>query len=40
MIKPGTMAKRKRSEHYVNNKQFLAALVKLRADREIAEIKG
>ena len=34
------MAKRKRSEHYVNNKEFLAALVKLREDREIAEIKG
>ena len=40
MLKPGTMAKRKRSEHYVNNKEFLAALVKLREDREIAEIKG
>ena len=40
-IQPGkTMAKRKRSEHYVNNKEFLAALVKLREDREIAEIKG
>jgi len=34
------MAKRKRSEHYVNNKEFLAALVKLREDREIAEIRG
>ena len=32
------MAKRKRSEHYVNNKEFLAALIKLREDREIAEI--
>jgi len=38
MIKP--MAKRKRSEHYVNNKEFLAALIKLREDREIAEIQG
>ena len=35
-----TMPKRKRSEHYVNNKEFLAALVRLREDREIAEIKG
>ena len=34
------MAKRKRSEHYVNNKEFLAALIKLREDREIAEIQG
>ena len=31
---------RKRSEHYVNNKEFLAALIKLREDREIAEIQG
>ena len=34
------MGRRKRSEHYVNNKEFLAALVKLREDREIAEIQG
>ena len=34
-----TMAKRKRSEHYVNNKEFLAALIRYREDREIAEIK-
>ena len=41
MFKRGTMARRKaRAEHYVNNKEFLAALVKLREDREIAEIKG
>ena len=41
MFKRGTMARRKaRSEHYVNNKEFLTALVKLREDREIAEIKG
>ena len=40
-ITPGkTMARRKRSEHYVNNKEFLAALIKLREDREIAEIQG
>ena len=38
IIRP--MAKRKRSEHYVNNKEFLAALIKLREDREIAEIRG
>ena len=30
------MAKRKRSEHYVNNKEFLAALIKYREDKEIA----
>ena len=34
------MAKRKRSEHYVNNKEFLAALIKYREDKEIAEMKG
>jgi len=39
MIRPG-MAKRKRSEHYVNNKEFLAALIKYREDIEIAEIQG
>src|SRR5210317_2662193 len=38
MIRP--MAKRKRSEHYVNNKEFLAALIKYREDKEIAEIQG
>ena len=40
MIRPGTMAKSKRSEHYVNNKEFLAALIKYREDKEIAEMKG
>ena len=39
MIQPG-MTKRKRSEHYVNNKEFLAALVAYREEREIAEAKG
>ena len=40
-ISPGkTMARRKRSEHYVNNKEFLAALIKYREDKEIAQIKG
>ena len=34
------MGRRKRSEHYVKNKEFLAALIKLREDREIAEIQG
>jgi hypothetical protein len=37
MIRP--MAKRKRSEHYVNNKEFLAALIKYREDKEIALMK-
>ena len=36
-ISPG-MTKRKRSEHYVNNKEFLAALIKYREDVEIAKI--
>ena len=40
-ISPGrTMARRKRSEHYVNNKEFLSALIKYREDKEIAQIKG
>tara|TARA_R100001510_G_C7641130_1_gene198753 strand:- start:1244 stop:1738 length:495 start_codon:yes stop_codon:yes gene_type:complete len=39
MIQPG-MTKRKRSEHYVNNKEFLAALIKYREDKEIAATKG
>ena len=38
MIRTGTMAKRKRSEHYVNNKEFLAALIRYREDVEIAKI--
>ena len=38
-IKRGTMAKRKRSEHYVNNKEFLAALIRYREDREIAVLQ-
>ena len=33
------MAKRKRSEHYVNNKEFLAALIRYREDREIAVLQ-
>ena len=39
MIQPG-MTRRKRSEHYVNNKEFLAALIKYREDKEIALAKG
>ena len=39
-ITPGrTMARRKRSEHYVNNKEFLAALIKYREDVEIARLQ-
>ena len=40
MITTAVMAKRKRSEHYVNNKEFLAALIKYREDIEIAQVKG
>jgi len=40
MITTAVMAKRKRSDHYVNNKEFLAALIKYREDKEIAEIQG
>ena len=38
-IQPGkTMARRKRSEHYVNNKEFLAALITYREDIEITTL--
>ena len=40
MITTAVMTKRKRSEHYVNNKEFLAALIKYREDVEIAQIQG
>jgi len=40
MISTAVMIKRKRSEHYVNNKEFLAALIKYREDKEIAQIQG
>ena len=40
MITTAVMTKRKRSEHYVNNKEFLAALIKFREDKEIALIQG
>ena len=40
MITTAVMTKRKRSEHYVNNKEFLTALIKYREDKEIALIQG
>jgi hypothetical protein len=40
MITTAVMTNRKRSEHYVNNKEFLAALIKYREDKEIALIQG
>ena len=39
-IGPGMARRKARSEHYVNNKEFLAALIKYREDKEIAEIRG
>ncbi len=39
MIQPG-MAKRKRSEHYVNNKEFLAALIDYRERVALAADRG
>ncbi len=38
MITTAVMTKRKRSQHYVNNKEFLAALIKYREDVDIARI--
>jgi len=38
MITTAVMTKRKRSIHYVNNKEFLAALIRYREDVEIANI--
>jgi len=40
MITTAVMTKRKRSDHYVKNKEFLAALIKYREDIEIAKIRG
>ena len=37
IIRP--MAKRKRSEHYVNNKEFLNALIKYQEDIEIERLQ-
>ena len=34
------MPKRKRSEHYVNNKEFLAAIVAYRESVQLADIQG
>ena len=39
MITTNVMTKRKRSDHYVNNKDFLAALIKYREDVEIARLQ-
>ena len=39
MITTSVMTKRKRSDHYVNNKDFLAALIKYREDVEIASLQ-
>ena len=38
-IQPGMVRRKARSEHYVNNKEFLAALIKYREDVEIAKLK-
>ena len=39
-MKAGTMARRRtKSEHYVNNKEFLAALIKYQEDIEIARLQ-
>ena len=40
MITTAVMTKRKRSEHYVNNKDFLAALIKYREDVAISQAQG
>ena len=39
MITTNVMTKRKRSDHYVNNKDFLAALIKYKEDVEIASLQ-
>jgi DNA-directed RNA polymerase specialized sigma subunit len=40
MITTAVMTKRKRSEHYVNNKEFLAALIEYKRQIALAEEKG
>jgi len=40
MITTTVMARRKKSEHYVNNKEFLAALIAYKEIVEIAAIRG
>jgi len=40
MLTTAVMVRKKRSEHYVNNKEFLAALITYRENCEIAQIRG
>jgi len=40
MITTAVMTKRKRSEHYVNNKEFLAALIAYRESVDLAKLRG
>ena len=40
MITTAVMTKRKRSEHYVNNKEFLAALIAYRDLVDLAKLRG
>lgn len=40
MITTAVMTRRKKSEHYVNNKEFLAALIAYRENVELAAIRG
>jgi hypothetical protein len=40
MITTAVMTKRKRSEHYVNNKEFLAALIAYKENVELAKIQN
>ena len=40
MISTAVMTRRKRSEHYVNNKEFLAALIDYRQKVELAKMRG
>ena len=40
MITTTVMSRRKKSEHYVNNKEFLAALIAYKEIVEIASIRG
>ena len=39
VIRPGMARRKAKSEHYVNNKEFLAALIKYREDVEIARLQ-
>jgi len=40
MISTAVMTRRKRSEHYVNNKEFLAALIDYRQRVDLAKMRG